>query len=57
MIDKQIRAMDKLSGELARIEVGGQQSGSVEGLKNKSECQDLQFVGGWVDENDKHSEA
>jgi hypothetical protein len=52
VIDKQLRAANVLAGELARIKTGEQKSKSVKGLKSKAECQDLQFVGGWMDEKD-----
>ena len=55
VIDKQLHAANKLAGELARVKKGEQKSASVDGLKNKAKCQDLRFVGGWVNETDKHS--
>jgi hypothetical protein len=50
VIDKQLRAATKLATELARIQTAGQKSGSVKGGKDNAKCQDLCFVGGWVDE-------
>jgi hypothetical protein len=50
VIDKQLCAATKLAAELARVQIGGQKSGSVKGGKNNAKCQDLGFVGGWVDE-------
>ncbi len=55
VVDRQLRAANKLAVELARTKTGEPKSGGVKGLKNQAKCQDLRFVGGWADENDRRS--